>query len=285
MTSNQQGIKAIGLIDYYLDEWHANHYPQWIHQLSNGCCEAAYAYAQMDAPSGGRSTQQWCADMQIQRCETIAELIQKSDYIMVLSPDHPQMHWSLCQEALRSGKRVYVDKTFAPTAQIARDLFALAQEHHTPMWSSSALRFSKECMALPEKEAEMIVLSGPGKPENYLIHQAEPMVRVLKSKALRIQGQRTESAFHFTVEFENGKLGLMSLLDGGDFVTSIKYRDGEVKTFLGAEEMFERLLLEILRFFETGKVPVDQEETLEIAKILEAARQAEQVPGKWVTIA
>ena len=28
----------IGFIDYYLDEWHANKYPAWIKEASNGFC-------------------------------------------------------------------------------------------------------------------------------------------------------------------------------------------------------------------------------------------------------
>lgn len=279
-----ESIKKIGFIDYYLDEWHANHYPEWIRQLSNGAYAVSYAYAEIDSPLGGRSTAQWCRDMQIQQCLTAQELTQKSDFIIVLSPDNPEMHWPLCQEALRSGKRVYVDKTFAPTAQIARDLFALAEAHGTPMWSSSALRFAKERMALPEKEAEFVLLSGPGEAENYLIHQVEPMVCILKQKAQRVQYSQTKSTAHFTVQFEDGKLGNMNLLGGGDFVTTVKYQDGEVRMLSSATEMFEGLIWQILQFFETGHIPVSKEETIEIAGIIEAAHQAENAPGSWVTV-
>ena len=33
----------LGFIDYYLDEWHANHYPTMLRELSGGEIEVAYA--------------------------------------------------------------------------------------------------------------------------------------------------------------------------------------------------------------------------------------------------
>lgn len=277
--------KKIGFIDYYLDEWHANNYPAWIEKASGGAYTVAYAYGEIASPLGGRTTEQWCADMGVTRCATIDELIEKSDCIILLSPDNPEMHWPLCQKPLRSGKRVYVDKTFAPTAQIARDLFALAEAHNTPMYSSSALRFSKELMELPEKDARFVLLSGPGKPENYLIHQIEPMVALLKEKAVRVQYNGVEGAASYTVEFENGKLGVANLLVSGAFQTTVKFSDGEVVSIPESTETFDRLIAGMIRFFGTGEVQVDKNETITIAEILEAAHKAEKVPGTWVVIA
>ena len=196
--------KKIGFIDYYLDEWHANNYPAWIEKASGGAYTVAYAYGEIDSPLGGKTTAQWCDAMHVERCESIDALIEKSDCIIVLSPDNPEQHWALCQKPLRSGKRVYVDKTFAPTAQIARDLFALAEENGTPMYSSSALRFSKELAELPEKDVRFVLLSGPGKPENYLIHQIEPMVALLRARPVRVLYAGVEGAASYTVEFADG---------------------------------------------------------------------------------
>ena len=49
----------LGFIDYYLDEWHANHYPTLLRELSGGEIEVAYAYAETDAPNG-LTTDAWC---------------------------------------------------------------------------------------------------------------------------------------------------------------------------------------------------------------------------------
>ena len=54
----------IGFIDYYLDEWHANNYPELIAKASGGahqvCC--AFAYSEPPAEMNLRSNAQWSAD-------------------------------------------------------------------------------------------------------------------------------------------------------------------------------------------------------------------------------
>ena len=49
----------LGFIDYYLDEWHANNYPARLRELSGGEIEVAYAFAEIDSPLGGLTTDQW----------------------------------------------------------------------------------------------------------------------------------------------------------------------------------------------------------------------------------
>ena len=222
--------------------------------------------------------------MGIERVESIDALIEKSDFVIVLSPDNPEMHWTLCQKPLRSGKRIYVDKTFAPTAQIARDLFKLAEDHNTPMFSSSALRFSKELSELPKKDICFVLLSGPGKPSNYLIHQIEPMVQLIGEKAKRVQYNGVKGAASYIVEFESGKLGTAALLESGAFQTTVKFSDGEVVFIPESTETFDNLIRAMLRFFETGENPVNSEETITIAEVLEKAKIAEENPGMWIDI-
>ena len=68
-------IIKIGFIDYYLDEWHANNYPEFIRKASGGKAAAVYAYGHIDSPKGGRTTEQWCKDLGLERCMTIDEVI------------------------------------------------------------------------------------------------------------------------------------------------------------------------------------------------------------------
>ena len=83
----------IGFIDYYLDEWHANNYPNWIREASNGEMEVALAYGMIDSPIGGRTNVQWCADMGIAQAATIAEVCASATpCIMVPSPNVTNDH-------------------------------------------------------------------------------------------------------------------------------------------------------------------------------------------------
>ena len=89
-------MKKIGFVDYYISEWHANNYPVWIKEICEQTGEEfciAYAWAERyDSPYDGRNTDEWCAAFGAEKCETIAELCEKSDYILVLSPSNPEKH-------------------------------------------------------------------------------------------------------------------------------------------------------------------------------------------------
>lgn len=280
-------ICRVGFIDYYLDEWHANNYPEFLRKASGGRVAAVYAYGHIDSPLGGRTTEQWCAEMGMERCGTIDEVVEKSDCIIVLSPDNPEMHWELCQKPLRSGKRVYVDKTFAPSARIARDLFALAEEYHTPMYSSSALRYSLGLAELPEKEAVWVSSYGPGVPENYLIHQLEPLSLIMKAPAERVLYTPAGDTANYRFTFRGGKTAAVSLFGwNGDapFSMTVRFADGSILRLPDAEGYFDRFIGNLVRFFETGEGAVDKEQTISVMAMIEAARKAEEVPGEWVEI-
>ena len=144
-------MKKIGFIDYFLDEWHANNYPEWIKdnvKLAGRDCEVAYAWAEKDKEDG-LGTAQWCEKFGVEALSSIEELVEKSDYIIVLSPDNPEHHERLSRIPLMSGKPVYIDKTFSPDLAAGARIFELAQKHGTPMFSTSALRFAEELAVYP----------------------------------------------------------------------------------------------------------------------------------------
>ena len=79
-------MKTIGFVDYFLSEWHANNYPKWISELTD---EFAVKYAWAEeyvSPYDGVNTDDWCKKFGTEKCESIAELCEKSDYIIPTIP-------------------------------------------------------------------------------------------------------------------------------------------------------------------------------------------------------
>ena len=72
-------MKKIGLIDYFLNEWHANNLPQWVKDASKGDYEVAYAYGKIASPDGMTSAQ-WCETHDVTYCESIEE-VNKCDFV------------------------------------------------------------------------------------------------------------------------------------------------------------------------------------------------------------
>lgn len=274
----------IGFIDYYLDEWHANNYPAWIKEQSGGEMEVAYAYGQIDSPIGGLTTDAWCEKYGIPRCGTIEELIEKSDRLIVLSPDNCERHEELCRLPLSSGKPTYVDKTFAPDYPTAKRIFAAAQQGGTPCYSTSALRFAEEYADVDPAQVCAVNCWGPNGFETYSIHQLEPLMMLMKAPAKRVMYLPGEGWYSLTVEFEDGRFGSISGYESGSpFMTNIALKNGsrliEVKS-----DFFQPFISNLVDFFRTGEPKVPARETLRIMAVRGAGLLAQKCPGEWVAV-
>ncbi len=274
----------IGFIDYFLDEWHANNYPKFIAQQFGDEFKVAYAYAEKDK-EGGLTTDEWCEKNGVERCNTIAEVVEKSDCIIVLSPDNPERHLDLCREPLASGKRVYVDKTFALTKDIAKEIVAIGEANNTPFFSTSALRFSNELTEVPREGICFINSRGPGRFDTYAIHQIEPIVVLMGSEVKRIMsvGSGYET---MVIEFSNGRRAVMSHYDwkGIDFEMVVNYEDGSIYKVPQMTGYFDNFINKLCTFFKTGETFADHAETISVMGIIEAGNKALENPGEWVEV-
>ena len=277
--------KKIGFIDYYLDEWHALNYPQFIKEATDGEFEVAYAYAEMDKP-GGMTTDQWCEKYGVQRLDSIDEVVEKSDCLIVLSPDNPERHWDLCQKPLRSGKRVYVDKTFALEKSTAEALVKLAEENNTPFFSTSALRFADELKDIDREGICFINSRGPGNFDTYSIHQIEPIVVLMGSKAKRIMSVGSGKYESMVIEFEGNRSIVMSQYGwtGVDFSMLVNYEDGKTVTVPQMSNTFPNFIKAMCDFFKTGDIKAAHDETVAIMGIIEAGNKALAAPNTWIEI-
>lgn len=284
-------MKKIGFIDYYLDEWHANNYPAWIRErvkLHRLDWEVAYAWAELDKPDG-MTTDEWCAAHHVQRAETIEQLIELSDAIIILSPDHPEHHERLAHLALQAGKPIYMDKTFAPDPAAARRIFARAQAGNTPLFSTSALRYALEIQEHASRIAadsiEFLAVSGPGKYANYAVHQFEMIVTLMGTELKRLKSLSTEHGRQLIIELDGGRQASYLQMKSAPFQAIIQLKDGEGSYIAQCSDMFLQLMDHILRFFEDGKPPVQPEETLAVIALIEAGRAALEQCDEWIDVA
>lgn len=130
--------------------------------------------------------------------------LKKSDVPVVLLPDNPEMHEKLCGVPLRSGKYVYIDKNFAPTRDAAVRMFEKADAFGTKCRSSSAPGFSSELDRIDVSGIDAIYSEGPGEFEMYIIHQIEPVIRLMGSAAKRAMYIGTDAHLEW-IEIEKQK--------------------------------------------------------------------------------
>ena len=282
-------MKRIGFIDYYLDEWHANNYPAWIRQRSGGEFEVTSAWGEIPSPRpNGRTNEQWSKDMGIPLCGSIEELIEQSDVLVVLSPDNPEQHLRLSRLACESGKRLYIDKTFAPDAETARAIFAVADAHNTPCWSSSALRFADAYAGLRGKgitgeSVRRIHSFGGGELRMYCIHQIEPIVSLMGCGSRRVMSLGAAEFPSVLIEFDGGRTAVFNMHPGAGFAMNVEASDSYHALNIGGN-FWDAFIDNLIDFFRTGKIIVPHEETVEIAAIRDAAIRSLATPYEWVEI-
>jgi hypothetical protein len=267
-----------------LDEWHANKYPDWIHTASNGRMKVTYAYGKVDSPTG-LSNAEWCEQKGIQLLGSIEEVVAKSDYIIVLSPDYPEFHEELSMLPLQSGKPTYVDKTFAPDRATALRLFETAERHGTPVYSSSALRFASEYTDTDKQGIETILSIGPGKYNNYSVHQVEPIIALMGSNATRVMFTGTSHTPSLLIGFADGRQATINHF-GGDcpFSMVLNYESGNAKVIKVESNFFNLFIQNMVEFFEHGKTVVDKQETITIMSVIEYGAIAATTPHQWVNL-
>jgi predicted dehydrogenase len=284
-------MKKIGFIDLYLDEWHANNYPDWIRSnaMKHGRdCELAYAWAETNR-DGGMDTSAWCDRYQVQKLASIEELVEKSDYLVILAPDHPEHHERLARIPLMSGKPVYVDKTFSSDLSSGIRMFELAKRHNTPMFSSSALRYAQELAGFlnnPGKkdEIEFVATTGSGSFDHYSVHQFEMIVSIMGPRVQKVKSLSSTHGRLLVLEYADGRQASMLQLQKLPFQVSLQHIDGQNVFIPTCTDIFPRLIDHILDFFESGRPPVPQEETLGILAIIEAGRQAINQRDTWIKV-
>ena len=283
-------MKTIGFIDYYISEWHADNYPGWIKET----CEkigldykVTYAWAKKDISEyNGKTTDEWCEEFGIEKCLTVKELCEKSDYIIILSPSNPEQHLSLVQETFpyAQGKRIYIDKTFAPDYKAAKEIYDLAEKYNIKFFSTSALRYASELNNLSNVKS-VITTGGGGNMPEYIIHQIEMIVKLLKETGKSLKAEKIgDNQYSVNLLFSNDKQATMLFSPGYPFTLMAQDINGEPNYVAVTSDFFKSLIADILRFFETGEISFDAKQTLEVMKIREAVISAMAKCGEWIQL-
>lgn len=279
-------MKKIGFIDYYLSEWHANNYPAWIKEIDSEF-EIAYAWAEVDvSPVDGVTTDGWCEKFGVQRCASIQEVCEKADYLIVLSPDNPERHLDYAKQVFPCGKPCYMDKTFAPDAETARAIFALAKQYDVKLFSSSALRFADELLDWQEP-LRSVTVSGSGRQDIYMIHFVEIAVRLMGADVESVMALSGSKNTVLAMKYRDGRIANVCMYDtkhAPGFAISPESADPEKRlNYVNISgDYFKRLIASILAMFDGAEVPVRPEETVTVIGVMQAARKAAEHP--WTEV-
>ena len=282
----------IGFADDYLDNWHCNYYPGFLRGAIRDLgldMEVTHAYGMRTAPSGV-TTGDWCRERDMIACRSMEELVESVDAVMVIAADDSRTHEEVSRIPLASGKPCFVDKTFAYDLAAAKRMYALADEHKTPVFSSSAQRYCQDVIdykaAHPDKPL-FVSTVGPHSLDNYAVHQLEVIEALMGAGIRRLKAFAAgEGVTQLILDYGDGRFAsfMQTPQPWAEFNFMVT-EDGcgtNGRRLVSDDRNFYRNLMEaILGFFASGITPVPREETLEIVSVIETAREARRRPDEW----
>ncbi len=219
----------------------------------------------------------------VELVNSIEELCQKVDAVLLESVDG-RPHLNQVRPVLKAGKRVFIDKPFAASYADAREIVRLARAANVAFFSSSSLRFSADVQAIrnSDKHGGITGAIAYG-PENfephhpdlfwYGIHAVEALYTLMGTGCESVTRVKAEGGDTVSGKWKDGRLGTMRGITQGkqDYGAVAFGMKATLATPLPLKTDYRPLLVEIVKFFQTGVPPIQPEETLEIIAFMEAA--------------
>ncbi len=284
-----------------LDTSHVIAFTSYLNNPKNnaGCkVVAAFPGGSPDFKASADRVEKFTTEMRdkygVEMVGSIQELCGKVEGIMLESVDG-RPHLEQARIVIEAGKPLWVDKPVADDLTDVIELFRLAKEKNVPCWSSSAMRFGEAVASARRNEelGDIVACDVFGSsswaelhPSLYLygIHAVEPLFTVMGTGCEAVKRIKTDRGDLVVGTWKGGRIGTFRDLRGGktDFPTIIY---GSKKMATAKSAGYTPLLVEIVKFFKTGKPPVSADETIEIYAFMSAADESHAQGGAAISIA
>lgn len=268
--------------------------PQAKGHISGGKVVAAFKGGSPDIPSSASRVEGYAKTLRekygVQFYDTIDELCRHVDAVLLESVDG-RPHLEQVKPVLKARKPVFIDKPMAGSLRDVIEIFQLARAANVPVFSSSGLRFATNTQAVSHGELGTVSYAetyGPCELEPhhpdlfwYGVHGVEALYTMLGTGCETVQRGATP----------DGKIEVVGLWSGGrkgvyredkKFHGLAKGEKGEAPA--GSFDGYLPLVVQIMKFFESGVAPVKPQETIEIFAFMTAADESKRLGGAPVKI-
>jgi len=257
---------------------------------------AAYPGGSRDLPDSWDRVDKFASELRtkygVELVRDIATLCRKVDAVLLESVDG-RPHLEQARLILAHRKPMFIDKPLSATLQDAREIARLAREAGVPWFSSSALRFSDGLPALRLPGLNGVIAWGPGPVDArhtteltwYGIHTVEILYSLLGTGCTEVTNVSSSDADVITGKWKDGRVGTIRVnrpysAFGAAAFSKDKVVQNEKDLYTG----YRALVAEIVKFFQTGKPPVAEEETLEMFEFMDAAQRSKAAGGQPVRL-
>ena len=220
---------------------------------------------------------------------SIPEMCRNVDAVLLESVDG-RVHLEQARAVIAAHKPLFIDKPLASTLEDAREIARLAAAAGVPWFSASSLRFGEIAETMKFADATGVETWGPGPLEPhhqldlswYAIHPIELLYSLMGPGCDEVSRTYSPDADVIVGRWKDGRIGTVRALRPYSDYGAVVFRPKQivVESPSHPADSYRPLLVEVMKFFETGQPPVPNRETLEIFAFMDAAQRSKDEGGK-----
>lgn len=226
--------------------------------------------------------------MGVEIVDSIDDLLKKTDVILLETNDG-RRHLEQAIPVLKAGKTMFIDKPISASLADGIAIFEAAKHYKVPVFSSSSLRFMSSAQDVAKGKIGKVLGADTYSPCSiekthpdffwYGIHGVETLYTVMGTGCKEVVRVHTDGTDIAVGTWEDGRIGSFRGTRTGKHTYGGTAYGEKGDATLGPVQGYEGLLREIIKFFQTGIVPVQPEETLEMLAFMEAADESKKKKG------
>jgi len=270
--------------------------PKAVAELANCRVVAAYPQGSLDIKSSVERVPEYTAKLREQGVEIVDSLdalISRVDAVLLETNDgRPHLEQALA--VFKAKKPCFIDKPLSGSLADAVAIFAAAEKHGAPVFTSSSLRYTEGAQKLRRGELGAILgcdafspcALEPTHPDLYWygIHGIESLYTVMGQGCESVSRTQTADGEYAVGTWKDGRIGTFRGTRKGAHGYGGTAFTTKGTQSLGEYGGYRPLVVEIVKFFRTKQPPVSAAESLEIYTFMEAADESKRQGGKPVKL-
>ena len=231
--------------------------------------------------------------MGIEIVESIPALLDKTDVILLETNDG-RVHLEQALPVFKAGKTLFIDKPISASLEDAIIIFEASRHYKVPVFSCSSLRFTANAQAVANGKIGKVLGAEAYSPATvekthpdffwYGIHGVEMLYTAMGTGCKELVRVHTDGTDVAVGTWNDGRIGTFRGTRTGKHLYGGTAFGETGNAELGPYDGYKPLVVEIIKFFQTGVPPVSPEETLEICAFMEAADESKRKKGCSVSL-
>lgn len=257
---------------------------------------AAYPHGSRDIESSVSRIPGYIEDIKklgVTIVESIEALLAEVDVILLETNDG-RRHLEQVLPVLKAGKRVFIDKPVAASLEDTLAIYEASKHYNIPLFSSSSLRYIQGASEARNGDLGKVMGATTWSPASlekthpdmywYGVHGVEMLFTVMGTGCKEVYRVHTEGCDVITGVWDDGKVGVFRGQRAGKLGYGGHVYGDKKSIDLGPYQGYLPLLIDIVKYFDTGQMPVTPEETIEIFAFMSAADESKKKKGKSVSL-